>query len=112
MEDRIYQEKKQSVEEFIKRYGKADHYIILNNVDVGYDTLNILSDLQNECRLLFFGIHVDLLGFNTLLFRITSSPNFTFLLLTTIASPQIGTIFSVSPFSCPSIMQLLPFIEV
>ncbi len=51
MEDRIYQEKKQSVEEFIKRYGKADHYIILNNVDVGYDTLNILSDLQNECRL-------------------------------------------------------------
>jgi hypothetical protein len=51
-EDRIYQEKKQSVEKFIKKHGKADHYIILNNVDVGYDTLmNILSDLRNEGRL-------------------------------------------------------------
>jgi hypothetical protein len=52
MQDRIYQEKKQSVEKFIKKHGKADHYIILNNVDAGYDTLmNILSDLRNEGRL-------------------------------------------------------------
>jgi hypothetical protein len=52
MQDRIYQKKKQSVGKFIKRYGKAHHYIILNNVDVDYDTLmNILSDLWNEGRL-------------------------------------------------------------
>jgi hypothetical protein len=45
-------EKKQSVEKFIKRHRKGDHYIILNNVDVDYDTLmNILSDLRNEGRL-------------------------------------------------------------
>ena len=49
MMDRKYQRKKHTVEKFIKKLGKVDHSVILNNVDVDYDTLmKILSDLRNE----------------------------------------------------------------
>jgi hypothetical protein len=53
MQDRIYQRKRKLVEKFIKKQGKIDHSIILNNVDVDYDTLmKILSELRNEGRLI------------------------------------------------------------
>ncbi|MDQ3873690.1 MAG: hypothetical protein M3258_08795 [Thermoproteota archaeon] len=49
MEDRKYQRKKYTVQKFIKKFGKVDHSLILNNVDVDYDTLmRILSDLKKE----------------------------------------------------------------
>jgi hypothetical protein len=52
MHDRVYQRKRQLVEKFIKKHGKIDHSIILNNVDVDYDTLmKILSEMRNEGRL-------------------------------------------------------------
>jgi hypothetical protein len=52
MLDRKYQRKKHAVEKFIKKFGKVDHAIILNNVDIDYDTLmRVLSDLRNEGRI-------------------------------------------------------------
>jgi hypothetical protein len=51
MKDRVYQRKRKLVEKFIKKHGKVDHSVILNNVDVDYDTLKILSDLHNEGHL-------------------------------------------------------------
>jgi hypothetical protein len=52
VQDRKYQKKKVKVEKFIKKFGKIDHSVILNNVDVDYDTLmRILSELRNEGRL-------------------------------------------------------------
>src|SRR5690242_19051870 len=52
VQDRKYQKKKAVVEKFIKKSGKIDNSIILNNVDVDYDTLmKILSDLRNEGRI-------------------------------------------------------------
>jgi len=52
VQDRKYQKKKVMVEKFIKKSGKIDHSLILNNVDVDYDTLmRILSDLRNEGRI-------------------------------------------------------------
>jgi hypothetical protein len=52
MLDRKYQRKKYTVEKFIKKFGKVDHSVILNNVDVDYDTLmRILSDLRKERRI-------------------------------------------------------------
>ena len=51
MQDREYQKKKVTVEKFIKKFGKIDHSVILNNVDVDvdYDTLlRILSELRKE----------------------------------------------------------------
>jgi hypothetical protein len=52
VQDRKYQKKKAMVDKFIKKSGKIDHSVILNNVDVDYDTLmKILSDLRNEGRL-------------------------------------------------------------
>ncbi|MEP0824239.1 MAG: hypothetical protein HRF40_02015 [Nitrososphaera sp.] len=52
MQDRKYQKKKVLVEKFIKKSGKTDHSLILNNVDIDYDTLmRILSDLRNEGRI-------------------------------------------------------------
>ena len=49
MQDRKYQKKKVMVDKFIKKSGKIDHSVILNNVNVDYDTLmRILSDLRNE----------------------------------------------------------------
>ena len=52
MQDRKYQKKKVKVEKFIKRFGKIDDSVLLNNVDVDYDTLmRILSELRNEGRI-------------------------------------------------------------
>lgn len=52
MQDRKYQKKKAAVDKFIRKFGRIDHSVILNNVDVDYDTLmKILSDLRNEGRL-------------------------------------------------------------
>ena len=52
MLDRKYQRKKHTVEKFIKKFGKVDHSLILNNVNIDYDTLmRILSDLRNEGRI-------------------------------------------------------------
>jgi hypothetical protein len=52
VQDRKYQKKKALVDKFIKKSGKIDHSVILNNVNVDYDTLmRILSDLRNEGRI-------------------------------------------------------------
>ena len=52
MQDKKYEKKKVMAEKFIKKFGKIDHSIILNNVDVNYDTLmRILSELRNEGRI-------------------------------------------------------------
>ena len=52
MQDRKYQKKRQIVEKFIKKRKTVDHSVILNEVDVDYDTLmKILSELRNEGRL-------------------------------------------------------------
>jgi predicted transcriptional regulator len=52
MLDRNYQRKKHTVEKFIKKFGKVDHSVILNNVNIDYDTLiRVLSDLRNEGRI-------------------------------------------------------------
>jgi hypothetical protein len=50
MQDRIYQRKRRLVEKFIKKNGKrVNHSLILNEVDVDYDTLmRIFSELRNE----------------------------------------------------------------
>lgn len=51
MQDREYQKKKATVAKFIKKFDKIDHSVILNNVDVDYDTLmRILTDLRSEGR--------------------------------------------------------------
>lgn len=52
MQDRKYQKKKALVDKFIKKSGKIDHSVILNSVDVDYDTLmRILDDLRSEGRI-------------------------------------------------------------
>ena len=52
MQDRKYQKKKAAVEKFVKKFGRIDHSVILNNVDVDYDTLmRMLSELRNEGRI-------------------------------------------------------------
>ncbi len=52
MQDRKYQKKKAMVEKFVKKSGKFDHSVILNGVDVDYDTLmRILFELRNEGRI-------------------------------------------------------------
>ncbi|MDQ3869684.1 MAG: hypothetical protein M3250_09055 [Thermoproteota archaeon] len=52
IQKRLYQKKKQTVEKFIKRIGKVEHSLILNEVDVDYDTLmKILAELRNEGRI-------------------------------------------------------------
>jgi hypothetical protein len=52
VQDRKYQKKKAMVDKFIKKSGRIDHSVILNNVDIDYDTLmKILSDLRNEGRI-------------------------------------------------------------
>ncbi|MDQ4074525.1 MAG: hypothetical protein M3162_09535 [Thermoproteota archaeon] len=49
MQDRLYEKKKQAVTKFIKKHGKVDNSIILNEVDVDYDTLmRILSELRQK----------------------------------------------------------------
>ena len=52
MQDRKYQKKKTMIEKFIKKSGKIDHSVILNNVDIDYDTLmKILAELRSEGRI-------------------------------------------------------------
>ena len=52
MQDRKYQKKKVMVEKFIRKTGKIDHSVILNSVDIDYDTLmRVLSELRNEGRI-------------------------------------------------------------
>lgn len=52
MRDRKYEKKKQTVEKFIRKLGKIDHSIILNEVNIDYDTLmKIISELRREGRL-------------------------------------------------------------
>ena len=49
MQTRQYQKKKRTVEKFIRKTGKVEHSVILNEVDVDYDTLmKILIDLRSE----------------------------------------------------------------
>lgn len=49
MKTREYQKKKQIIEKFIKKYGKVDHSVILNTVNIDYDTLmSILVELHKE----------------------------------------------------------------
>jgi|SRR6187200_1513467 predicted GTPase len=50
--DRIYEKKKQAVEKFIRKYGKVDHSVILDEIDVDYDTLmKIISELRRQGHL-------------------------------------------------------------
>jgi hypothetical protein len=52
MQDRKYQKKKVAVEKFIKKSGRIDHSVILNNIDIDYDMLmRILSELRSEGRI-------------------------------------------------------------
>jgi len=52
VQDRKYQKKKAMVEKFIKKTGRIDHSVILNSVDIDYDTLmRVLSELRNEGRI-------------------------------------------------------------
>jgi predicted transcriptional regulator len=52
VQKRIYQKKKQTVEKFIKKFGKVEHSFILNEVNVDYDTLmKILEELRKEGRI-------------------------------------------------------------
>lgn len=52
MHDRKYEKKKQTVDKFIRKLGKIDHSIILNEVNIDYDTLmKIISELRREGRL-------------------------------------------------------------
>jgi hypothetical protein len=49
MQTRQYQKKKRMVEKYIRKSGKVDHSLILNEVDVDYDTLmKILKELGAE----------------------------------------------------------------
>jgi hypothetical protein len=51
--DRKYLKKKQVIEKVIQQHGKfVDYSVILNEVDIGYDTLmKILSELRTEGRI-------------------------------------------------------------
>jgi predicted transcriptional regulator len=52
LHDRRYEKKKQIVEKFIRKLGRIDHSIILNEVNIDYDTLmKIISELRREGRL-------------------------------------------------------------
>lgn len=50
--DRQYQKKKILVEKFIKKNKKTDHYVILNEINIDYDTLmNIMRELKRDGRI-------------------------------------------------------------
>jgi hypothetical protein len=52
MQDRRYEKKKQEVEKFIRKYGKIDHSVILNKIDLDYDMLmKIISELRRQGHL-------------------------------------------------------------
>jgi predicted transcriptional regulator len=49
MQGRLYEKKKQIVARFIRKHGKVDYSVILNEVNIDYDTLmKILSELRQE----------------------------------------------------------------
>ncbi|HEY7572464.1 MAG TPA: hypothetical protein VH796_13950 [Nitrososphaeraceae archaeon] len=49
MKTRQYQKKKRAIEKFIKKFGKVDYSVILNEIDIDYDTLmTILTELRKE----------------------------------------------------------------
>jgi hypothetical protein len=49
MNSREYQKKKQTIKKFIKKFGKVDHPVILNEVNIDFDTLmSILAELRKE----------------------------------------------------------------
>jgi predicted transcriptional regulator len=49
VQDRIFEKKKQTVTRFIRKHGKIDHSVILNEVNIDYDTLmKIISELRQE----------------------------------------------------------------
>ncbi len=49
MQGRLYEKKKQTVAKFIREHVKVDHSVILNEVNIDYDTLiKILSELRQE----------------------------------------------------------------
>jgi predicted transcriptional regulator len=52
LHDRRYEKKKHTVEKFIRKLGRIDHSIILNEVNIDYETLmKIISELRREGRL-------------------------------------------------------------
>lgn len=52
VQDRKYQKKKAAVDKFIRKNHTTDHAVILNNVNVDYETLmRILDELRNEGRI-------------------------------------------------------------
>ena len=49
MQDRAYKRKKSKVERFIKQNKSFNHSLILNEIDIDYDTLmTILSELKKD----------------------------------------------------------------
>ena len=49
VQDRIYQKKKQTVARFIRKHGKVNHSVILNEVNIDYDTLmRVISELAEK----------------------------------------------------------------
>jgi hypothetical protein len=49
MLDRVYDKKKHMVVRYIKKHGKVDHSVLLNELDIDYDTLmKILSELRRD----------------------------------------------------------------
>ncbi len=49
VQGRSYEKKKQIVAKFIREHAKMDHSIILNEVNIDYDTLmKIISELRQE----------------------------------------------------------------
>lgn len=52
MQQRVYERKKQTILKFIKKHGKVDHSLILNEVNIDYDTLmRIIFELRQEGHL-------------------------------------------------------------
>jgi predicted transcriptional regulator len=50
--DRNYQKQKILVEKFIKKNKKTDHSIILNEINIDYDTLmKVISELRREGKI-------------------------------------------------------------
>jgi hypothetical protein len=50
--DRNYQKQKILIEKFIKKNKKTDYYIILNEINIDYDTLmKIMLELKREGKI-------------------------------------------------------------
>lgn len=53
IQDRKYQKLKGRVKRFIQKNKKLDHSMILNNMDINYDTLmRIIAELKSEGNLI------------------------------------------------------------